>query len=378
MSQFEAELQIIDAKRAGTFLALGHANMKLPTRNSLMSEIWQCLDSRSIGGIETHVHTLSKELSRRGYKVRVIFLQHYGKHPLISRLRKTRLSFHVCAGVQDFLRQVRRERPALIHTHGYKANIVGRLAGLLNAIPAVSTFHAGEPGEGRVRLYNAIDRVTSLYQSKLAVSEEIHHTLPGKATLLQNFVAVPVSLANLANNRIAFVGRLSHEKGPDIFCEMADRFPNASFDVYGDGPMKVELQAKYGAAVTFHGMVPDVSLLLQHSSLLVMPSRYEGLPMAALEAMAQGVPVAAFAVGGLPNLIEDGRNGFLAHPDNAAELAESIGKYLSLDTAARLAVGAAASRKVAAQFSPDIQIPKLTEIYRNALSTGAGGHAFAA
>jgi len=343
-----------------------------------MSEIWQCLDSRSIGGIETHVHTLSAELSSRRYKVRVVFLQHYGKHPLISRLRKSRLSFHVCDGVQDFVRHVRRERPALIHTHGYKANIVGRLASLISSVPAVSTFHAGDPGEGNVRLYNILDRMTSRFQPKFAVSDAIRRSLPGRATLLENFVHAPATLAGLASNRVAFVGRLSHEKGPDIFCELACQIPDASFDVYGDGPMKDELQAKYGDSATFHGMVPDVSTLLQQTSLLVMPSRHEGLPMAALEAMALGVPVAAFAVGGLPSLIEDGQNGLLARPGNTAELVAAISNYLSQDAETRRFFGSAASRTVADRFSADVQIPKLTEIYGNAISMGAGGHAVAA
>lgn len=111
--------------------------------------VWLLLDSSGIGGIETHVWHLAEALRSRGRPVRVVFLADHGPHPLFDRLeaaqhRVTRLG----GSFGDLLHALREQRPGVLHTHGYKAGILGRLAARLAGIPVVSTFHAGEPGRG--------------------------------------------------------------------------------------------------------------------------------------------------------------------------------------------------------------------------------------
>ncbi len=98
-----------------------------------------------------------------------------------------------------------------------------------------------------------------------------------------------VSIANqhCRYKQIAFVGRLSHEKGADRFIDIARHIPDIEFSIYGDGPEKPRLIENAPANVIFHGHQNDMDAVWCNISALVISSRYEGLPMAALEAMAE-------------------------------------------------------------------------------------------
>ena len=137
------------------------------------------------------------------------------------------------------------------------------------------------------------------------------------------------------------------------------------FVVYGDGPMREALEAAY-PLVSFAGQQASMEGLWGEIGLLCMTSRHEGLPMAALESMAHGVPVAAFAVGGLPGLIEAGRNGWLVPPLDQAAFTAAVCAWEGFDAAGRQAVSAAARATIAARYTPEAVLPRLFEVYREA------------
>ncbi len=332
------------------------------------AEIWLLLDSRDQGGIESHVLQLSAGLEKSGRRPRVLFWADYGGHPLRTALDQAGLVHEtVAGGFRGLVRMLATRRPTVLHTHGYKAGILGRLAARLAGRPVASTFHAGEPGSGKLRFYIMLDRLTARLGRRIAVSAEIADTLPAPATLIANFVELP-DADRLAgpHDRVGFVGRLSHEKGPDLFCELAARLPGQAFTLYGDGPMRAELEARYGGAVTFRGRVVPMAPHWADVGLLVMSSRHEGLPLAALEAMAHGVPVAAFAVGGLPDLILPGRTGFLAPAGDLAALTAGIGTWAALPAEARARMGEAARATIAQRFSVARGVEALLAEYRAA------------
>lgn len=332
----------------------------------LPGEIWLLLDSRGIGGIESHVLTLAGALHHRAIPARVVFLTDHGRHPLHAELTAAGLPFSVLAGGWRSLpRTLRTARPGLLHTHGYKAGVLGRLAARLSGIPLVSTFHAGEPGSGRVRLYATIDRATAwLAGGIVAVSAPIAERLPRRTRQIDNFVPLGPGPAG-HGSRIAFVGRLSEEKGPDLFCQLAELCPGAELVIYGDGPMRASLQSSW-PAVEFAGQQPSMSRLWPGIGLLCMTSRNEGLPMAALEAMAQGIPVAAFAVGGLPGLISPGVNGWLAAPGDMAAMARAVTAWIEAEPAERQRLGEGARATIAARYTPEAVLPRLLAVYRDA------------
>jgi glycosyltransferase involved in cell wall biosynthesis len=324
-------------------------------------EIWLLLDSRGFGGIESHVAELAAGLREAGRSPRVLLLQDHGAHPLAGRLATEGVPLEALpGGFGPLWRRLRAGRPAVLHTHGYKANLLGRLAARLTGTRCVATFHAGERPPGRLALYDAADRWTSGINPRIAVSRPIQARLPWGAELIPNFLALPPESADGLPLTVAFVGRLSPEKGPDLFAELSCLAPGPRYEVFGDGPMRDALTAP---GLVLHGARPGMSDAWAGIGLLAITSRAEGLPLAALEAMAHGVPVAAFGLGGLPELIEDGSNGFLAAPGDLPALAAAVLRWASLSEDARRAMAAAARATIAARYSREAGVARILEVY---------------
>jgi glycosyltransferase involved in cell wall biosynthesis len=238
--------------------------------------------------------------------------------------------------------------------HGYKANLLGRPAARRVGIPAVAVAR-GWTGEClRVRLYERLDRFHLRFMDRVvAVSEAQAQKVrragvrAGRLRVIANAIDPdrfldpdPRYRARLeryfrpARERIVgAAGRLSPEKGFDVLIEAAARVvetePDVGFVLFGEGPQRAELarliaQRGLTGTVVLAGFRNDLDRFLPHLDLLVLPSRTEGLPNVILEACAAGVPVVATAVGGTPEVLQDGVSGFLVPPDDPAALASGI------------------------------------------------------
>lgn len=333
---------------------------------STQAQIWLLLDSRGFGGIESHVLQLGVALREAGWNARAVLLDDHGPHPLDRQTGLLPVQ-RLAGGWRGLDRALRREPPTLLHTHGYKAGIYGRLLARLHDIPVLSTFHAGETGKGRLRLYQALDRATSTLAPRLAVSAAIAARLPGGAMVLDNFVGLPPPPRLAPGRHIAFVGRLCAEKGPDRFIELARRLPGAQFDVYGDGPLRDSLEAAAPANLRLYGACTDMPSRWRHIGLLCLPSREEGLPMAALEAMAHGVPVAAFAVGGLPGLTPQQCGGYLLPAGDMQAMTDALSHWLTLGEDARRCRGLAAWQRIEEAYCVQRRLLELLTLYRHCL-----------
>ncbi len=331
------------------------------------AEIWQLVDASSVGGIERHVSELTTALCQAGLAARAVLYAPHAPNAWLDQLRREQTPHHVLSGsVAGLVDALRRHRPRLVHTHGYKAGIVGRLAARLLRIPVVSSFHAGETGRWPVNLYQAVDAATSGLARRISVSQAIAKRLPYASETIANFVSVPtVDLSAPLPRRIAFVGRLSEEKGPDLFCEIARAAgPMAAWDVYGDGPMRETLEARYRGIVRFHGFQSDMTEVWKNVGLLMMPSRAEGLPMAALEALARGIPVAASAVGGMPGLLKTIDRDGLFESGDIARAVEVAQRWGDLDGPALAALRLAGRQSIQNRFSANAILPKVLAVYR--------------
>lgn len=327
--------------------------------------IFQLIDSRSIGGIETHILNLCLWLSQNGYCTKVLFLRDYGsRHPLEPQLERANIAFIKLNKHTDLSNIIKRE-PCLLSTHGYKAGLIGRFYGQLCNTPVVSTFHSGDLGKGRLRLYTFLDELSAqLSQQVISVSPEIRQRLGCPSTLIPNFVAMdntPLS----TGKQVAFVGRLSYEKGPDLFANITARLSGEhQTHVYGDGVMRAELE--HDKHLQFHGNVP-MERHWHNIGLLCITSRHEGLPLAALEAMARGIPVISFNVGALPQLISHGNNGWVVRRDDLRGFENAIHTWLSMPLLERHATACAAQALIKRKYSSDVVCPKIVDIYREAL-----------
>ncbi len=151
-------------------------------------------------------------------------------------------------------------------------------------------------------------------------------------------------------------------------------FPNLHLEIAGDGPELGNLQEEarclgLSGRIRFLGWQRDLGPIFRSWDIFAMPSLTEGFPMAALEAMAQGLPIVATNVGGLPELVEDGRTGYLVPPSNVEALAKGL-RTLILDPKRRQEMGAAGGRRSREHFSVDRMVAQTAEIYESLLAAG--------
>jgi len=144
--------------------------------------------------------------------------------------------------------------------------------------------------------------------------------------------------SHVPSRRVIMVANLRPEKGHDTLIDAAaivlNRFPDARFDIVGDGTERDRLIAYahakgVAAAVSFLGHCEDVPARLSAADVFVLPSESEAFPNAVLEAMAAGLPVVASAVGGILEVVRNGETGLLVPPRRPDALADAIGRLLS-------------------------------------------------
>jgi glycosyltransferase involved in cell wall biosynthesis len=188
--------------------------------------------------------------------------------------------------------------------------------------------------------------------------------------------AFAVSRARQPPRRIVVVANLRAEKGHDVLIDAAvevlRHVPDARFDVVGDGPERARLLALASArgvlsAFSFEGHCEEVPARLAAADLFVLPSRSEAFPNAVLEGMASGLPVVASAVGGVLELIEDGRTGVLVPPGDAAALANRLVSLMH-DASRAHRLGAAAAAHVRAHYSFEQMVKAFEGIYLSELA----------
>lgn len=167
--------------------------------------------------------------------------------------------------------------------------------------------------------------------------------------------------------RIGFAGRLERIKAPELFVELAARIPEATFVVAGSGSLADDLATQaetlgVAARVEFLGFVNEVEPVLASFDVMVVPSRSESAPMAILEAQALGVPVVATDVGGIPELVLDGKTGLLV-PSEDIDALEAAVRQLLGDGRLRARLVADARARVELEFTRERMIDRYLELF---------------
>lgn len=288
---------------------------------------------------------------------------------------------------------IRSLRPDLVHLHGQFAGSFGQLALGLAGRPR-SVYTAQWPsflddGGAWSRLRNATaERVSCRATEVVAVSEHDRREFVARGlcaaerirvipnAYLVDASALPARDTNPTSPVIGFVGRLVDQKGCEHLVRAAPailaRHPHARFVIVGDGVDRSGLEALavqegVAAAFEFAGYDPDPARRLRSMTVLAVPSIYEPLGMVALEAMVCEVPVVASRVGGLPEVVDDGRTGLLVPPRDPAALAAALGRVLD-DPASARAMGTAGRDRAIRNFSPEVVAAQYAELYRRLLA----------
>lgn len=332
-----------------------------------MNTVIILVDSSAFGGIEAHIIELTKLLTSNNIKVKVTLLCDYQNHQLYTALDAMHCEYDALDGKLSSLYTYLKAQPnAVVHTHGYKAGIQGRILCAMLKKRCISTYHAGEKGEGRIRLYNLFDSLTSRLSSNFVVSKKLPFAI-NNSQFLANFV-VPsndYTQTHREQIRVAFVGRLSYEKGPDRFLNLAAHFENQQhfqFHVYGSGAMEVQLKRDASKNVTFHHHQTDKSFW-QNIDVLVICSREEGLPMVLLEAMDRKVLTLSHRVGAIDTVIQHKVNGLLTELQSPTELISKLRSLIFLSNNERRYLLNNANTRLLRFYSGKTQLTQLKNAY---------------
>jgi len=284
----------------------------------------------------------------------------------------------------------------IIHCHSSKAGFLGRWAAKKAGSSAALAYspHAFAfqmaVGASRRCLYRRLERWAGRWTDLLIASCESERALAVDGSIIppDRTVVVPtgIDVSRFASDAgqfreqlgvppghrlIGAVGAVVPQKGHTYLVDAARmvlaQMPDTTFVVAGEGPLRAELTARaqsagLGRRMTFVGHREDIPGLLAALDLFVLPSLWEGLPYALLEAMAAGVPVVATEIPGVVDLVRAGETGWLAPPADAASLAEAILRALGEpEECAQMA--ARARELVATEHTREKMLAALAEVY---------------
>jgi len=297
----------------------------------------------------------------------------------------------------QILRLIRRERPAIVHTHTSKAGFIGRLAAVIARVPAVIHQPHGHVFYGyysprRTAVFTALERQAARWTDRIVTLTDrgaAEHLARGIGRAAQ-YVAVPSGVptaelraaaptrtearARLGLDLDTFVvvglGRLVPIKGFDLLVRalpaVAAQIPSTRVVLVGDGAERGRLDALacalgVGARLDLAGEVFGVTTHLAAADVLAVPSHNEGMGRVMVEAMALRIPVVATAVGGIPDVVVDGECGRLVAPEDADAFSAALIE-LGRDEALRRKFGEAAEVR-AESFSASVAREKLLAVY---------------
>ena len=296
-------------------------------------------------------------------------------------------------GIVRLTRLLRREQPAVLHTHMVHANLLGRICRLFARVPVVisTAQNISEGGRWREWAYRATDFLadftTNVSEAAVARYIQIGAVPARKLKMIPNGVQVEryrTSTQSRLNRRTELgfndqfvwlaVGRLETQKDyPNLLTAMSrlkDR--NHILLIAGNGPLHdsmEKLAAELGISqqVRFLGIRKDVPQLMAAADAYVMSSAWEGLPMVLLEAGASALPIVTTAVGGNDEIVHHGVNGFLVSAKNSNALADAMRRMELLSTESRLAMGLVGRDHVAKHYSLSAVVDQWEELYLSLL-----------
>jgi glycosyltransferase involved in cell wall biosynthesis len=375
----------------------------------------------NMGGPALHVAYLTEGLTKRGYDttlvagslargedsmafvaeahgVEIVQIDELGRE--ISPLRDLVATIRLA-------RLIRKERPQILHTHTAKAGTVGRVAALLAGSRrppiVVHTFHGhvlrGYFGPMRSLLFRLLERWLAASTTALvAVSPQVRDDLVALGVAPRDrFVVIRLGIeldervASEQNGRaesrrylgipddrfaVGWIGRMTAVKRTDdvlvAFKQLREGGVDAVLCMVGDGPDRDSLEQRaheLGVArdTVFLGYQEDVSPFYAAFDALVLPSGNEGTPVSVIEALAAERPVVATRVGGLPDVVRDGEDGFLVEAGATDDLADRLAR-LARDPALRARLGKQGRERVLPRYAVERLVDDIDRLYGSLLS----------
>ncbi len=374
----------------------------------------------NMGGPALHVAYLTKGLEERGYKTTLaagslargessmsFVAEELGvKVDPISQLHREISPLYDTLSVVRIVSLIRRFRPHILHTHTAKAGAIGRFAAVAarEARPPVivHTFHGhvlrGYFGPARTRAFREIERLLALATTRLvAVGPEVRDDLvelgvapPEKFSVIRLGIDLDSRIAGSDTSRaelrqlfgvpderfvVGWIGRMTPIKRLQdallAFRGLRARGVAATLCIVGDGPERdaIERRARELGIVRdtlFVGYQRDVARYYDFLDAFLLPSGNEGTPVVAIESLAARRPVVATAVGGVPDVIENGRHGFLVPVGDVAAMVDAL-ERLARDPELRDELGSAGRERVLERYRVERLVDDVDVLYRELL-----------
>ncbi|WP_324736188.1 glycosyltransferase family 4 protein [Thermococcus sp. SY098] len=328
------------------------------------------------GGIARHLDNLVRELRKR-HEVHVLTygpiiprkfesgFVHQVKPPSIFGIRGVSFTFLASKKIKELHKKYRFD---IIHAHYIGTTTYAAILAKKHVkVPIVITAHGSD-----------LDFMSRLplgtYYVKKSLSEAdrviaVSHYLAKKALSLgaKKVYVVPNGVGKLQYGKkkrtfTTFIGALRHYKSPETVIKLAEVFPDEQFLIVGDGPLKKVLEEKAPSNVKFLGYRRDIENILSKTKILILPSKREGFGLVIVEANASEVPVIGRKVGGIPELIREGKNGVTFE-----KFEELIGKFQGMLTPKKQRKMGSFGKKISEKYTWKTIARQIEEIYKSTL-----------
>jgi glycosyltransferase involved in cell wall biosynthesis len=375
----------------------------------------------NMGGPALHVSYLSAGLRDRGYETTLVAGSvSTGEQSMAYVAEERGVPVHLMphlhreiSPIQDILatfrlaKMIREQRPHILHTHTAKAGAIGRLAAVVagKARPpiVVHTFHGhvlrGYFGGFRTAVFRGLERLLApVADTLIAVSPEVRDDLvalnvapPEKFEVIRLGIELDERVVHALEERkrtrrvmgvpddrflVGWIGRMTGVKrGADVlraFRLLRDQGVDATLCMVGDGPEREQLEALASNLGLMHdclfaGYQEDVGPFFAAFDAFLLPSANEGTPVTAIESIASGCPVVATRVGGVPDVVEEGVDGFMVEPGDLEAIADRLGR-LAADPELRARMGAAGRQRVLPRYAVERLVDDVDSLYRSLLA----------
>jgi len=310
-----------------------------------------------VGGLESVVQSLAIGQHSNGCRVSVCSVVSPGEEDLPLHQALVAGGVPVTPVVipgRQYLRELRqiaevlrRAAPDIVHTHGYRSDLIAGRAARSQGVKTVSTVHGFTGGDWKNRLYERLQsRSFRRFDAVVAVSRPLVARLAGHGVPRERIHLIPNGWGGSApafdrtearrvlgippdEFVVGWVGRLSREKGADVLLDALPMISgSASLSILGEGRESDRLRTqaeslRISNRIRWHGTIPGANRLYRAFDVFALSSRTEGTPIALFEAMAAGVPIVATAVGGVPDVVGD-QEARLVPAESPGELAQAI------------------------------------------------------
>lgn len=358
--------------------------------------------AKGIGGSERHLLDLLPALASRGDEPSMLVLSAPGADVFVDEMRRRGVAVETIPAGPDanplavaaIARAIRRARADLVHTHLVHADVHGQLAARIARTRAISTFHSVDPRYRRPPVRQAAAAAARSARLTICISAHVrgfvvaNRIAPARRARVVHYgidvagwsaaaadgAATRAELGLGADDVVVGVAaRLVPGKGHPVllraFAAARGAEPRLRLLVAGDGPERARLERAAGDGVRFLGFVRDVPRFMAACDVVAfptLPELGEGFGLAALEAMAAGLPVVASDIPALREVVADGETGLLVPPADADALARAVARLVAPTLRERM--GASARERAASLFSLDRMVDATRALYEEALA----------